>query len=268
MENVPSDERSLAIARAVEVARTAWPNLAVDADLLRRRLIDGGDAALPHAADLALALACAAGNAAALAAFEAQLGPDIERALGKLRIHGAASADLRQRLRYKLFVAAGDVEPKIAAYSGKGPLRAWLRALVVHEALSDHRRRARDVHETDSVLGGLAADDDPELDQIRTRYAGPFREAFGAALQSLSPRDRNVLRLVYTDGLGVEQVASMYGVHRVSVSRWLGQTRKDLLDRTRERLRDRLGLGESELRSLTRLCLSQIDVSLDRLLSG
>src|SRR5262249_2947896 len=147
-------------------------------------------------------------------------------------------------------------------------LRAWLRALVVHEAMSEHRRRGRHQHETDSVLGDKAADDDPELAQIKARYAGPFREAFSEALASLSARDRNVLRLVYADGVSVEEVGLIYGVHRVSVSRWLQQTRRELLEGTRARLRERLRLDEAELASLTRLCLSQIDVSLDRLLRG
>jgi RNA polymerase sigma-70 factor (ECF subfamily) len=86
-------------------------------------------------------------------------------------------------------------------------------------------------------------------------------------MAALPARDRNVLRLVYGEGLSVEQVAVLYQVHRVSVSRWLGATRRELLEQTRARLRERLRLDDAEMASLTRLCLSQIDVSLDRILS-
>jgi RNA polymerase sigma-70 factor (ECF subfamily) len=263
-----------ALARAYEEARAARPGIEVDRSRfeagLRARI--AGPAGVPldaiHVADLYLALAAATADEAALAIFERELLPEIARALAKLRLGAAAEEDLAQRIRLKLFLAEGAAEPRIAAYSGKGPLRAFLRSLAVHEALSEIRRRGRDRHETDSALGDLAADDDPELEGLRTRYAAPFREAFQAALASLSPRERNVLRLVYAEGVRVEQVAVLYGVNRVSVSRWLGQTRKDLFERTREGLRKSLCLSEAEFASVTRLCLSQIDVSLDRVLRG
>jgi RNA polymerase sigma-70 factor (ECF subfamily) len=220
-----------------------------------------------HAADAALARACAAGDVQAIAEVERRFGDEMTRALARLGIDTETSAEIRQALREKLFVGKGGEPPAIATYSGRGPLGGWLRALVVHAAMSAHRaakRRAQD--RTDSVLSGIAADEDPELAQIRARYAGPFREAFRDALASLSPRERNVLRLVYVEGLTVEQAGAAYGVHRVSVSRWLGQTRQTLLERTRALLAKRLALGASELASVTRMCLSQIDVSLDRLL--
>lgn len=254
---------------ALRKGREAWPTIQVDADRFRRHLEahrgEAGEGGLHHA-DVYLAIGCAAGDAASLAAFEQHHGPEVGRSLARLRLHGPAAAEIQQRLRHKLFVADRGAEPRILGYSGRGPLRAWLRALVAHEALSELRRARREDHASDSELGDRAAGDDPELAQIRARYAGPFREAFQAALGALSPRDRNLVRLVYTDGLTVEQVAVTYGVHRVSVSRWLGQLRGDLLEGTRARLRERLHLDDSELRSLTRLCLSQIDVSLDRLL--
>lgn len=263
------DTSAASFEDALRKGRDAWPTIQVDADRFRRHIESrrgeaSGDGL--HDTDLYLAIGCAAGDAASLAAFERYLGPEVGRALGRLRLHGPAAAEIHQRLRHKLFVAEPGAEPRILAYSGRGPLRAWLRALVAHEALSELRRGRREDHLSDSALSDRAAGDDPELAQVRARYAAPFREAFQAALAALSPRDRNLVRLVYTDGLTVEQVAITYGVHRVSVSRWLGQIRAGLLEGTRDRLRERLHLDDSELRSLTRLCLSQIDVSLDRIL--
>lgn len=256
------------IALALESARALRPAVALDAAAfeasVRARAGDADPASL-HLVDLHLAVACSRGEAAAIAAFEAELGPEIARALARLRVPAATADEIQQRLRHKLFVADAGAAPKIASYSGRGPLRAWVRALVAHEATNEHRRRRDDASE--SALGELAAGDDPELAQIRARYAGPFRDAFREALGALSPRDRNVLRLVYADGVSVEQVAAVYGVHRVSASRWLGQIRRELFERTRARLATELRLDASELASVTRLCLSQIDVSLDRLLA-
>jgi RNA polymerase sigma-70 factor (ECF subfamily) len=217
-------------------------------------------------ADVELARACAAGDARAIAEVERRFGPDLDRALARLRLDAALAAEIRQSVREKLFVGKGGGPPGIASYEGKGPLGAFLRAVVVHAAMSAKRAQRKD-HDGDSVLRDAAAVDDPELAEIRRRYGASFKQAFADALAELEPRDRNVLRLVYVEGLGVEQVALAYGVHRVSVSRWLADARAHLHSRTRALLRERLSLSATELASVARLCLSQIDVSLDRLLA-
>lgn len=214
-----------------------------------------------------LAMACAAGDPRAVEEVERRLTLEMTRAMGRLGIDGDAAAELGQALRERLFVGGPDAAPAITSYSGRGPLGAWLRAMIVHAAMSTHRANQRRRWDRgDSVLSGVATDEDPELAQVRARYAAPFREAFQRALATLTPRERNVLRLVYVDGLTVEQVGAAYGVHRVSVSRWLAQIRHALLDKTRAMLRERIPLDSAELASVTRMCLSQIDVSLDRLL--
>jgi RNA polymerase sigma-70 factor (ECF subfamily) len=218
-----------------------------------------------HAADLELARACAAGDARAIAEVETRFAADVTRALARLRVDAALADEIRQAVREKLFVGKDGKAPGIASYNGKGPLGAFLRAVVVHAAISAKRAQRHD-HDGDSAIGDAASDDDPELAGIRARYGASFKQAFYDALAELPPRDRNVLRLVYVDGLSVEQVALAYGVHRVSVSRWLGDAREQLHGRTRAILRDRLSLSATEMASVARLCLSQIDVSLDRLL--
>jgi hypothetical protein len=86
----------------------------------------------------------AEGDPAAIAAFESHLGADAVRALAKLGVRGPAADEIQQRVRHKLFVPADGAEPKIAGYTGRGPLRAWLRALTAHEALSEYRKQARE----------------------------------------------------------------------------------------------------------------------------
>lgn len=222
-------------------------------------------AEVTHAADVELARACASGDERAIAEVERRFAADIALALARLRIDPALADEIRQVVREKLFVGKNGKPRGIASYNGKGPLGAFLRAVVVHAAVSAKRAQRKD-HDGDSAIGDAASDDDPELAQIRARYGASFKQAFYDALAELPPRDRNVLRLVYVDGLAVEQVALAYNVHRVSVSRWLGDAREQLHTRTRALLRERLSLSATEMASVARLCLSQIDVSLDRLL--
>jgi len=214
-------------------------------------------------ADLELARACAAGDRAAVLEVSRQCDGFVDRALGRLRLDPPQRDEIRQVVREKLFVRKDGVSG-IASYEGKGPLGAFLRAVVVHAALG--MKRAERQHEGDSVIAEIATDDDPTLAVIRARYGAPFKQAFHDSLAALSPRQRNVLRLVYLEGLAVEQVGLAYGVHRVSVSRWLGAARAQLHESTRTLLRERLSLDASEAASVARLCLSAIDLSLDRLL--
>jgi RNA polymerase sigma-70 factor (ECF subfamily) len=247
-----------------ENARHAWPGVHADPAAFAAR-IAGADDAAAVAADVYLAVACTAGDSAAVAAFETQRFPEVGRALVRLRLEGAIADEIAQRVRTKVLV--GD-PPRIAAYAGRGPLAGWLRAIAVHEALTAMREVKRHPHDGPSAIERMAAPEEPELARLRARYAAPFQAAFAEALASLGPRDRNVLRLVYLEGLTAEQVGLAYGVHRVSVARWLGQIRESLFERTRAILRERLPLASGELDSVTRLCLSQIDVSLDRLLAA
>jgi RNA polymerase sigma-70 factor (ECF subfamily) len=247
------------IARAYAEARGHWPGVEVALDTFAQQIRATEDPL--HTSDLYLALACAAGDRHALAAFEQRFAAEMTRSLARLRLDPTTADEVAQVVREKLFVTG-----KIASYSGKGPLGAWLRAMVVHTAVSAHRKEQKHAGESDSLLGEAAASSDPELAQIREKYAAAFKEAFKDAFLALPERDRNVLRLVYAEGLTAEQVGLAYGVHRVSVARWIGQAKEGLLDGTRSLLRDRLSLDPAEFASVTRLCLSQLDVSLDRLL--
>jgi len=225
---------------------------------------------VPAETDVELARACARGDAAAIAEVERRFSADQERALARLRLSPAAIDEVRQIVREKLFVAREGAPPGIASYEGKGSLGGFMRAVTVHAALTLRRAQQRvDFSDfTDSKLAVAAAADDPELAEVRRRYGASFKQAFADALSELSPRERNVLRLVYVDGLGLEQVALVYDVHRVSVSRWLAGARETLQTRSRALLAERLSLDAGELASVARLCLSEIDVSLDRLLRG
>jgi RNA polymerase sigma-70 factor (ECF subfamily) len=175
--------------------------------------------------------------------------------------------ELRQAMRDRLFVARDGAPPRIASYEGRGDLRAWVRMATT--------RYLVDVIRADSVRpdrpggdDGLAdvatAGDDPELAFLKQKYRAEFRAAFADAMASLGARDRNILRHRYLDGLEVNELATIYGLHRVSMSRTLSRIRDDLLAAIRRELLRRL--GSSELDSIMALVASQLELSLSRLL--
>jgi RNA polymerase sigma-70 factor (ECF subfamily) len=233
-----------------------------------------GDGPMAHEDDLELAFACALGNDAALREFEARYAREIPAALSRLRADAATIDEVHQLVREKLFVARPGATPKIADYTGKGSLLAWLRAVVVRTALDQKRKQARapgsptasGSTDDDPLMAVTSASDDPELEHVRARYQGPFKQAFADALGALEPEDRNVLRLFVVDGLNIEKIGALYGVHRSTVARWIAHARESLVAETRRLLSERLHVDTQEFESLTRLCRSRLDLSLHRVL--
>jgi RNA polymerase sigma-70 factor (ECF subfamily) len=282
VEALPLSPSVVALVRAqLAEARAEFPGVHVEEDALLRAIVvrasDPSGTAELHVKDLWLAHACSVPDASrtALAAFEARYGSLFESALRRFRFDDATAEELAQSVRERLFVAHEGRAPKLHEYSGKGPLSAWLRAVLVRAALDFVRKkgdpaavgkRSEDADEALAhVAGGLG---DPELEHLLARYREPFKEAFQSALRTLPERERSVLRFAVVDGLNIDAIGQLHGVHRATVARWIAAAREALVLGTRANLAARFPLTSAEFDSITRLCRSQVDVSLVRLLGG
>lgn len=220
--------------------------------------------------DLYLALACLAGDARAIGLFEAEIlkavRPSVERAC---RDGDASPDDVMQWTREKLLVGSSEDEPKLRQYLGKGALVGWVRVVAVREALMDRRKSRRERARDDAALldGGPPALS-MELTVLRDRYAASFQVAVKEALRRLSAEQRSLLRFHTHDGLTIDQLAPMLGIHRATVARRLERARADALDHTREILRVEHGLSESEAKSLCLVLAREVDISIGRALSS
>lgn len=263
-------------AALLAAARRQHPELLVEAAEFARHLAairarTGVEAAqlATHAGDLYLACACTIGDPAALARFEAQCLPAARAAIGRIDGQPQFVAEVAQDLRERLLVRDDSGgPPRIARYDGRGPLLSWVRTAAVRLALDRLREQQRSVEQPADEEALCAAVDDqaPEEGLIRRHYREHFHKAFAAALLALSARERTILRLQLLDGLTEEQIGIMYGAHRVTIARWLGRARRQLLDETRRQLAEMLGLGPGQLESVTGLVPSRLDLSLSRLL--
>jgi RNA polymerase sigma-70 factor, ECF subfamily len=253
--------------------RTAWPSFGVDdaefvASLLARLPADvtADEAAGLHVEDLYLAFACAAGDAAALAAFDREFLGGIAGALRAAGLTADAIDEVKQELRHKLLVAQ-DGPPRIAEYSGRAELRLWLRTAAVRMSIDLRRRDRRNVPTDVEELDELPdLTDDPELLHLKARYRDELRAAVGEAMQQLEPRERLLLKYHYVDKLGIEKLGDVFGVHRATTARWLNAARDALALKTVRLLVARLGVVTAEVRSIARLVESQLDISVARLL--
>ena len=219
-------------------------------------------------ADLYLCAAAAVGDGEAIRVFEAEHWPELEPPLARLRMTPAEYADLRQRLFEELFVARPDRRPRIAEFSGLGDLRGWLKVTAVRLGLKV--LRGREHHEdVDELFEKRAAEGgDAELLLMKAEYRPVFKQAFQRALDSLPDRDRLVLKQHLLDGLSIDVLGELHGVHRATAARWLSAARETLVLRTRRDLMQAANISARECDSVMKLVRSQLDETIRRRLSG
>jgi RNA polymerase sigma-70 factor (ECF subfamily) len=262
------------LLHSIQAAREAWPDLEVrPVDFVRyvaARITtpDAGPAVERlRMTDLYLACAVVASQRRALACFETRYFPQIDRALARLRLAPTVADDVKSSLRERLFVGTGDDQPLVSQYAGRGDLGSWVRSIAVRAALKVVRKE-RLVDTLDEDVRLLTPETSPELDYLKKLYASEVKEALTSALQSLTPRERNVLRQHYLDGLNIDALGALYHVHRATVARWIVSARETLLTSMRETLAERLAVPDATLDSVLQLARSELDISLSRLLRG
>jgi RNA polymerase sigma-70 factor (ECF subfamily) len=221
------------------------------------------------AGDLALALACARGDAAAIGALDETLIPVATAAVRGLRGSDAERDEVLQEVRARLLVDDGTRPPRIADYAGRGDLARWLKATVVRTYLNRVRSVRREVAVDDAVVFErvMAPEIEPELAYLKQQYGASIRAAVADALAALPDTTKVLLRHRFVDELTVDEIAGLRRVHRATVHRWLADARDRLREHVDALLRERLGLEGSDLDSVLRVVASQLDVSLVRVLT-
>jgi RNA polymerase sigma-70 factor (ECF subfamily) len=222
--------------------------------------VDNGISGL-HVADLWLACACGAASPGALAAFDRLLVGDAAQAVRLIDPAPTFVDEVLQTLRHKLLVSNGNDHPRLASYSGIGPLAAWLRVAATRAALSLKRASHPVVELEDALLLEYERGADSQLAHADAERR--FRAALAHGLSALAPRLRNLLRLHHLDGLGVTELGRLYHVHASTISRWLQAARDEVLAGTREALLAEVSTAEAE--SILRH-VGSMEITLERFL--
>jgi RNA polymerase sigma-70 factor, ECF subfamily len=232
----------------IERCLQAWPG--VPREALRAHL-EAAKGAGSHLDEVALAFAAAREDPGALAVLER--GPLAAARLTIRRVDPGDrfADDVLQIVRVKLLLAHGERPPGLLGYSGKGPLRRWVEAIALSEAVK-YRRRGPEAPAADETMEELLSSVDVELSVARKKDLAHFKAAFTSAWTALEPRDRNLLRLTVMDNVGVESLGRMHGVHASTAARWVIAARERLRAGAREALRQRLGLATFDMESLLR----------------
>src|SRR4051794_28183987 len=130
-----------ALAVLIEAGAAAWPDLRVSTDAFREHLVvlaagEDSDTVAPRlaGADLYLAFACLEGSPDAWRALEREHLSKIGDYVRKIDASPAFADEIRHRVSEKL--VAGGKDSKLALYSGRGPLWAWIRITALRDAHS------------------------------------------------------------------------------------------------------------------------------------
>jgi RNA polymerase sigma-70 factor (ECF subfamily) len=257
-----------ALEKVARTAREAWPRITLAHDVfvahIRERLPEEApERALEklHASDLFLACACLHGDRHAWRDLDRQHLSRVHEWVARIDRSPAFADEVRQRLAEKM-LAGESGDGKLALYTGRGPLGAWIRVAAVREA-QNARRAARPHVDADDVPLA-ASDESPEIQLFKRKYKKEFEDAFKGVLATLSSDERNVLRLHYLDGLTIEEVGKAYRVSRATAARWIGDAKEKITDAINVSLKTRLGKSGPGAETILAFVRSQLDMSLRR----
>lgn len=264
-----------AIGRRIDelhvAARERWPGVTLHVEVFARALGHRlRDAVLPaeqalagiHAADVYLAVACEAGDRAAVEAFDRVLLSRVPGHLSHMRRGVAFAEDITQEVRERLFVPQKDGRLRVAEYRGSGPLDGWVRTIALRRALkrveeAGERQRVDDAE----ALADMPGMDDPEIESIKARHAGEFKAVLAAAMAALEPEQRAILRAHFVEGFSTPQLGRIYQVHQTTAYRRLEAAQDAFIRAARDLLHERFGLTSRELDSLGVFLRSRIGAS-------
>jgi RNA polymerase sigma-70 factor, ECF subfamily len=207
-----------------------------------------------RAPDLALALACLAGNTAAWDHFAAAYRPALYEA-ARVFVHDEAKArELADSLfaeLYGLDAAAPNRASRLAYFHGRSSLKTWLRAVLYQKFVDEYRRESRldplpeAPHEPPAAPQSVSEEDD-------RRYAACLGGAVEAVLQELPAGEKLLLGYYYVQQMTLKQIGSLSGESEATLSRRLESLRK--------KLRKRI---ENHLRRVEKLTALEVDRCLD-----
>jgi RNA polymerase sigma-70 factor (ECF subfamily) len=251
-----------ALDRLWDSACPAWPSLKPDRKAFEGYLFErvspsatDEDIGRLCGADLLIVFACLERLPGAVDQFLSAFGPALAQQIRSIESRAEVSDEMLQELLARIFLPASpDGQPRIAAYSGRGPLRVWLKLAARRLALNARRNSDRlQLSESagDRALSRITLD--MEMSFIRGQYEFPFREAIRSGFKRLQPDQRTVLRLHYREGLSSSGLAIALRTSRPTAHRRLAAAREALVTHVRDELQRQLRVGPEKLEGLLEL---------------
>jgi RNA polymerase sigma-70 factor (ECF subfamily) len=217
-----------------------------------------------HASDLALALACRAGNGTAWEFFVAKYRAELYSAARAIA-HGGAAGVNPEELADSLYADLYGMreghrgrQSLFEYFHGRSKLSTWLRAVLAQRYVNEIRRMRKlqpmDDHENEHPRRAYALSEVSATSQQqdvpgsgREAYLVTLQGALRASLSGLDPCDRLRLAYYYADGRTLAEIGRLLGEHEATVSRKLDRTRRELHEKVRSDLRSRKKMSGAQV---------------------
>jgi len=197
-----------------------------------------------HVEDLALACACALGNAVAWDHFVLEMRPGLYRAADALDPSGGARelADSLYGDLYGVDQRGVSRQSLLRYFHGRSSLATWLRAVLAQRHVDRVRVGRRVEPLPEDVQAGPSTPPDPDC----VRFVEMLRACLGVALVRLAPTERLRLGCYYAQQLTLAQTGKLLKEHEATTSRQLARTRAAIRTDVEQQLRA-LGLNEAQI---------------------
>ena len=270
LESSTSDPMKDSIDRAYWAGKWEWPELlSVTLDSYAKHVSNLQTSASDlerHGTDIYLALACGKAEAEALRALEGRYFPALDEHLIRAGFDKTSRQDVFQQMLMHL--CAGP-HPRILTYAGRAALSSWLGVSALRFAVNLGTKTLGGTGAAELTFARIVADDtNPEMRVAIERARPLFQLALSTAIDGLPERDRTLLRLCFVDGLSIDAIGNIYGVHRATAARWITQIRQRIFKKVQLVVTRDLGLHDSEFESLAFLIRSELNLSLRRVLGA
>jgi RNA polymerase sigma-70 factor (ECF subfamily) len=197
-----------------------------------------------HLEDMALACACAQGDAAAWDHFVLEMRPILYRAADAIDRSGGARelADSLYADLYGLDQRGGARRSLLRYFHGRSSQATWQRAVLAQR----HVDRVRVDRRTEPLPDELPVRVQKDMDPDCAGLADLLRIALAAAMAQLQPRDRLRLGCYYAQQLTLAQTGRLLKEHEATTSRHLARTRLAIREAVEQHLRSR-GLNDAQI---------------------
>ena len=185
-----------------------------------------------HLKDFALAQACSRGSVAAWEVFLSRYRSKLYAAALAITKDDRRARDVADSLSADLFAAQSS---KLASYSGRGSLDAWLKAVLGHACVDIYRSGSNMVSldERMAAIGSACLSLPPVQERnLQRNFASAdsavFQRAIEEAFSAQTAERRFLLAAYFFDGRTLAEIGRSIGAHESTVSRRLDQTLRDL----------------------------------------
>jgi len=172
--------------------------------------------------DLAIAAAVAGSDRAAVEEFDRFYIRTRTAVIAKHGLPNDVIADVLQTVRYKMLAKIADLPAAVQVVAGGDLL--GLATVVAHRTAIDFVRKMgrsvaiNDAAEFDSLMASIGT---PESALGKHQLKEVLRAALTASLADIVPTDRTILRLHFLHHMSIDDLATLYDVHRATAARWI-----------------------------------------------